>query len=265
LPGLLVADYVNPNIAERLKQMNVFFLDTVGNAYLNVPPFFIFTIGRKPPPKADYERPTRAFGQTGLKVIFALLCRQDLANAPYRTIAATANVALGTVGWVLYDLKKQGHLVKIGRGDRRLAQKQRLLDRWVAAYPEQLRPKLAIGRYVAPNQKWWEQVHIEQFQGYWGGEVAAARLTGYLKPELATVYIRDTPGRFLAANRLRTDPEGNVEVLKAFWDKSCDWTNPEIVHPVLVYADLLATGDTRNIETARRIYDEQIAGFVREA
>ena len=78
------------------------------------------------------------------------------------------------------------------------------------------------------------------------------------------MYIRDLPGKFLAANRWRTDPRGNVEVLEAFWDTKGDWTNPEIVHPLLVYADLLATGDTRNIETARRIYDEQLAGLVGE-
>jgi len=72
------------------------------------------------------------------------------------------------------------------------------------------------------------------------------------------------PGRFLAANRLRTNPKGNVEILRTFWDTRCDWTDPEIVPPLLVYADLLATGDPRNLETARRIYDEQLAGLVRE-
>jgi hypothetical protein len=79
-----------------------------------------------------------------------------------------------------------------------------------------------------------------------------------------TVYTRDKPGRFLAAHRLCTDPRGNVEILEAFWDMTGDWTNPEIVHPLLVYADLLATGDARNIEIARQIYDEQLAGLVRE-
>ena len=78
------------------------------------------------------------------------------------------------------------------------------------------------------------------------------------------MYIRDLPARFLAANRLHADPRGSVEVLKAFWDPACDANDPEIVPPLLVYADLLATGDPRNLETARRIYDEQLAGLVRE-
>ncbi len=40
--ALLVTRYVNPNMAERLKQMDIPFLDTLGNAYLNAPPI-LFT------------------------------------------------------------------------------------------------------------------------------------------------------------------------------------------------------------------------------
>jgi len=261
--ALLVTQYVNPNMAERLKEMDVPFLDTLGNAYLNAPPIFIYMKGHTPP-RFPRERPTRAFVPTGLKVVFALLCRQELACAPYRTIAQTAQVALGTVAWVLDDLARLGYLLEMGKRGRRLIHKKQLLERWVAAFPNQLRPKLLLGRYAAPDPKWWEHTRVRDFHAYWGGEIAAARLTGYLKPERATVYIKDAPGGLLAANRLRTDPRGNVEVLKAFWNTKCDWTDTDIVHPLLVYADLVATGDDRNLETARRIYDEQLAGLVRE-
>ena len=262
--ALLVTEYVNANMAERLKQMDVPFLDTLGNAYVNAPPIFVYMKGNKPPVKIPEERPTRAFVPAGLRVVFALLCRQELAHAPYRTIAQTANVALGTVAWVLDDLVRLGHLLIMGKRGRRLIRKQQLLEHWVAAFPNQLRPKLLLGKYAGPDPKWWEHTRIGDFRAYWGAEIAAAHLTGYLKPELVTVYIRDMPGRFLAACRLRTDPRGNVEVLEAFWDTRCDWTDTEIVHPLLIYADLLATGDARNLETARRIYDEQLAGLVRE-
>ncbi len=265
LPGkaLLVTRYVNPNMADRLKELDIPFLDTLGNAYLNHPPIFVRVKGHAPH-RFPRERPTRAFVPAGLRVVFALLCRQELAGAPFRAIAQTAHVALGTVAWVLRDLEGLGHLLDMGKRGRRLIAKQRLLDRWVAAYPAQLRPKLLVGRYAAPEPRWWEKARVCNFNAYWGGEPAAARLTGYLKPELMTVYTRNLPGRFLAANRLRTDPNGNVEILRAFWDPACDWIDPEIVPPLLVYADLLATGDPRNLETARRIYDEQLTGLIRE-
>ena len=260
---VMVTRYVNPNMAERLKQMEIPFLDTLGNAYLKAPPVYIYMTGQAPR-RFPREKPTRAFVPAGLKVVFALLCRQELADAPFRTIAQTAHVALGTVAWVMDDLERLGHLLMMGKRGRRLIHKQKLLEHWVAAFPNQLRPKLLLGRFATPDPNWWEHTQVGNFHAYWGAEIAAARLTGYLKPELATVYIRDKPGRFLAANRLRTDPKGNVEVLEAFWDTQCDWANTDIVHPLLVYADLLATGDPRNIETARRIYDEQLAGLVRE-
>jgi hypothetical protein len=263
-PALLVTEYVNPNQAERLKQMNVFFLDTVGNGYLNVPGVFIYAKGQKPPAKLLTERPTRAFRQAGLKVIFTLLCRQDLLGGPYRTVAKTAGVALGTIGWIFDDLEKLGYLARLRGKGRKLVQREQLLERWVAAYPEQLRPRLVLGRYAAPDRDWWQTAHIEKHQAYWGGEIAAARLTRYLKPEDVTLYVRGLPGPLLAAHRLRKDDGGDVEVLKAFWDPGVDWTDKEIVHPILAYADLLRTGDARNLETARRLYDAQIARFVRE-
>jgi len=263
-PALLATEYVNPNMAKRLKQMNVFFIDTVGNAYLDVPGVFIYTMGQRPPAKPFTERPMRAFRQAGLKVIFALLCKQDLLGGPYRAVAKTADVALGTIGWIFNDLEKLGYLARLRGKGRKLVQREQLLERWVAAYPEQLRPKLVIGRYAAPDRDWWQKAHIEKRLAYWGGEIAAARLTGYLKPEDVTLYVRGLPGPLLAAHRLRKDDRGNVEVLRAFWDPGVDWVDKEIVHPILAYADLLRTGDKRNLETARRLFDAQIARFVRE-
>lgn len=263
-PALLAAQYVNPNMADRLKQMNVFFVDTVGNAYLDVPGVFIYATGQKPPAKLLTERPVRAFRQAGLKVIFALLCRQDLLGGPYRTVARTAGVALGTIGWIFDDLEKLGYLARLRGKGRKLAQREKLLERWVATYPEQLRPKLVIGRYAAPDRDWWKEARIHEHQAYWGGEIAAARLTVYLKPEDVTIYARGLPGPLLAVHRLRKDARGNVEVLKTFWDADVDGTEKEVVHPILAYADLLQTGDARNLETARRLYDAEIARLVRE-
>ncbi|TXL04619.1 hypothetical protein BMR07_11995, partial [Methylococcaceae bacterium CS1] len=40
--GLLIADYINPIMAERLKAMDIWFLDAVGNTYINTKPVFIF-------------------------------------------------------------------------------------------------------------------------------------------------------------------------------------------------------------------------------
>jgi len=38
----------------------------------------------------------------------------------------------------------------------------------------------------------------------------------------------------------------------------------DTVHPILVYADLIASGDKRNIEIANMIYEKEITGLIRE-
>jgi hypothetical protein len=262
--GLIVTDYVNPNMAERLKAIDMPFLDTAGNAYLNEPPLYVYIKGNKPIEKPHRKPPTRAFQPTGLKVLFALLCHPNLETAPYRDIAKAADVALGTVGWVITDLKELGYLVDMGKRGRTLTNKAKLIERWVTTYPELLRPKLVLGRYRAADRDWWKHAPLHNFQAYWGGEVAAAKLTKYLKPERVTIYTRGKPGELLLTNKLKKDPDGDVELLEAFWQIEYEWPHPEIAPPLLIYADLLATGHARNIETARMIYEQEFAGLIRE-
>ncbi|MCB2182684.1 MAG: hypothetical protein KQH63_11695 [Desulfobulbaceae bacterium] len=261
--GILVTTYVTPPIAEELRKMNIQFIDAAGNAFLNTLPLFIYIKGNKLPELRRPEPMNRAFRPAGLQVIFALLCNKGLENAPFRQIARLALVALGTVGLVMKDLKEMGYLVDMGKRGRRLTKKENLLERWVTAYPEQLRQKLTIGRFTAQNHNWWQETDIRAFHGFWGGEIAAAKATEYLKPQIATLYMHDQPGKLIIGNKLKKAADGDIEILKAFWDFGDVKTEfPDLAPPLLVYADLLATGNPRNIETAKLIYDKNIIGFI---
>jgi len=262
--GMLVAKYVNPKIADELKKMDVPFIDTVGNAYINEPPLFIYLKGNRPIDKDIIEQPARTFRPTGLQVIFALLCNPGLENKPYREIAIKADVALGTVGWIMYDLRRMGYLIDAGPRNRRLIRKDNLLNKWVAAYPEQLRPKKMIGRFKADNQYWWETIDLKEINVLWGGEVAANIMTEYLRPQIITVYAKQPIAEFLLKNRLKKDANGDIEILEIFWGFEQDRLHNDLVPPLLIYADLLATGDTRNIETARIIYEKELSKYFRE-
>ena len=262
---LLIANYINPILAERLRAQDIWFLDTAGNAYIKQSPLFIYIKGNKPLEKLTNRPLTRAFEPTGLKVIYAFLCNPELVNAPYRDIAQTAEVSLGTVGWVMTDLTQLGHIVDMGNRGRRLKAKQKLLERWIIAYPEKLRPKLEIGRYKAFAPGGWQTMTINKLQAFWGGEVAADKLTHYLKPEIITLYIQDKQaGKLILTNKLRKDPTGDIELLKTFWAVDNDLNNNQLVHPILIYADLMASGDPRNIETAQIIYEQELAQHFRE-
>lgn len=267
--GLLVSDYINPMMAERLKAMGIWFIDTAGNAYINAInalPVYVYIKGNKLPENQTSGKPlSRAFTPIGLKIVYALLCWPELVNAPYREIAQTATAALGTVALVFKDLLRMGYIIDMGTRGRRLKDRKKLLERWMIAYPEQLRPKLETGRYSAPDPNWWENTPLYHLQAYWGGEVAANRLTHYLKPEVITLYVmEEQAGKLKIANKLRKDPNGDIEILKAFWDVETDYNRTGMVHPILIYADLMASGDPRNIETAQIIYEQELAEHFRE-
>ena len=56
--------------------------------------------------------------------------------------------------------------------------------------------------------------------------------------------------------KLLPDPNGNVKVYEKFWKDHQKFKN--IVPPVIAYADLIATGNRRCIETAQKIYEQHI-------
>jgi hypothetical protein len=262
---LLVTPWVPETMAERFREGGIQFMDAAGNAFLDRPPLYIFITGNKKPESATVPTVGRAFKPTGLKLLFALLCIPGLENQPYRVIAAKAGVALGMVNWVMKELKELGFLLETGTTrarQARLLERERLLERWITGYAEQLRPKLAHGRYRGAAG-WWQDARLQG--GLWGGEVAAAKLTGHLKPEVVTIYLdEDDPAAVLTAHKLRKDPDGEVELLYRFWQPDTIPPHGDTVHPLLVYADLLASGNQRNLETARMIYDQHIVRLVRD-
>ncbi|HWP93534.1 MAG TPA: type IV toxin-antitoxin system AbiEi family antitoxin [Thermodesulfobacteriota bacterium] len=265
LKRIIVTDYINPNLAEQLRKLDIPFIDMAGNAYINEPPVFIFIKGNKQAIEVlTKKRKIRAFQPTGLKVVFAFLCQPELVNAPYREIAKKAKVALGTVGWAIRDLNAAGFLIGTKKRGRRLINKRKLLDRWTETYPENLRPKLMLGRFQANEDEWWKFTQIQDFDAYWGGEVAAAKTTQYLRPEIVTIYVKNDPTRLLLQKKLAKKPNGNVEILKAFWEIEYNWPYKDLVPPILIYADLIATGDARNTETAKIIYERELARLIGE-
>jgi hypothetical protein len=256
---ILFTTYAAPPMADLMKEVGLFFMDTVGNAYINKPPLYVFIKGNKPPEKIKTAPVKRLFKPAGLKVVFALLNAPDMANLSYRQIAAMTDVALGTVDWIFRDLKDMGFLIEMGKRKRKLTNRETLQKRWVEAFPDQLRPKLVIERFNADDPEWWKDVNLLDYDMCWGSEVAAAKLTGHLKPGKVVIYGKALPGKLIIQNKLRKADRGNIEILKPFWKFDHTLADLGITPPLLIYADLMSTGDDRNIETAGLIYDNYLA------
>jgi hypothetical protein len=261
---VLITRYITPQIADRLKELDLQFLDTAGNAYINLPNLFLFIKGNKVKEEFAKEKPIRAFQPAGLQLIYALLCIPGLENKPYRVMAEKANIANGAVTRVIKDLKKLGYLVDMGKKGRKLIKKKALLQRWINLYAELLKPKLFIGRYTTDNINWWRQVKPFNVDAQLGGETAAAVITKYLKPQNHTIYTREKYGKLLLQLKLKNAPDGNVELFKKFWNFEDTLNNKKLVNPVLIYADLIATGDNRNLDTAKIIYEKEIIRYIGE-
>jgi len=255
-PPILVAPYVTREIAHQCRELHLAFMDTAGNAYLEGAGLLVWVIGEMRP--AELKQPRfRALTPAGLQIAFALLCRPDLIKTNYREIARAANVALGTVGPAIKDLEARRLLRFTGGGLRRLLEPKRLLDEWVDHYHTTLRPKLNARQFDADTEGLAER-ELGQYGALWGGEVAADRLTHMLKPAAFTIYAREPIAQLVAGLRLRARPGGSVEIMDVFWNLPPEPNHPDVVPAPLVYADLLATRDGRDIEAARILYDRII-------
>lgn len=266
--AMLVTEYLTPNMAEEFKARHVAFMDTAGNAYIAQPGLFIWVNGRKLAKKPHALETSRAFQPTALQVLFTLLCNPDWVNLPYRDLAQKAGTAHGTVGLVLQDLQREGFVAQIKgtRGTRRMFYLPKLLNQWVDAYARLLRPKTLLGRFYVPTLEGWKDWPITEHAALWGGETAGALLTDYLRPGALTIYADKVPALLAARLKLRHAPEHGyeavVEVRRRFWDFPGDPHFANVVPPLLAYADLLATGDGRCIETARMVQEGYLARLV---
>lgn len=260
-PPMLAADHMNPAQAALLRDAGVPFIDSAGNAFLAVGDLYLFVSGRKAKRNSAAARGGRLTARNGLKLVYALLVadgRGDggppLIGRTFREIASAADVSLGSVSPVVAELRERDHLVEGLDGMRRLVDCPRLAETWVTAFADRLRPKLLRRRYRAGGVRDWAAAGLPGGDVLWGGEVAAAKMTGHLKPQVVTLYAGREVNDLVLEWDLRVDEGGDVEVLDFFWGNLPGAGRGDCVHPLLAYADLLASGEDRNIETSRRLY-----------
>lgn len=146
---MLITEFVNPKLADDLRKHQIAFLDLAGNAYIQAKGLYIDVQGQKP--KATMKG-KGLFFPAALKLIYTLLTKPQNVNAPYRDLATDAGVAIGTITRVFAALRDQGYLMGQERKRKPINLKQ-LLDRWLRAYAENLRPKLMLGKYEREDHK----------------------------------------------------------------------------------------------------------------
>ncbi len=260
--GLLIAKHITGQGRDLLEQRGINYLDIAGNCFIQHENGIFLQIKGQAMPEEFKETKHKAFNANGIKLIYVLMLQPDLINAPYRSIAEAASIASSTVGNILDDLKAAKFLYQKNENERVLANLPELLAQWVTAYHQKLKPKMFRGKFRLPFQA----NQIKSFQlregDYWGGEPAADLLTNYLSPGIWALYSEKDRKSLITDYQLIPDPKnGNLEVYSPFWngtDEPFVIKERQVVSPLLVYADLIGSGNDRNIETAKRIYEQYV-------
>ena len=196
----------------------------------------------------------------------AILIRPELIKAPYRVLAAQADVALGTVGGCMNDLAARGILLD-GKDGRRVNDRQALVALWVQAYVEGLRPKLKERRLQVradAKQEIWRRLQtvMTEHAQPWAltGADAAEQRTHFFRAEQTEIYApvraledRETQKALVAQPAAR---EGNLLVIEppgplAMPDQPAH--DFPVAPDLLAYAELRYRGTEQALEAAERL------------
>jgi len=251
-PRILIAERLFPKVKQELRDRKIPYIEGNGNIFIKNQDTWIWIDTNK---KLDTnkEKGNRAFTKTGLKVVFHFLLDKELINQTHREIADRVNVGLGNIPQIINGLKETGYLLKLDAKTLMWENRQGLLERWITEYEETLKPGIRKGTYKL--RQGWRDLALKPNETVWGGEPAGDILTNHLRPEEFTIYTTETTQDLLKNYQLLPDKKGEITVFNKFWNTEI---NQKTAPPLLVYADLMATNNKRNRETAQIIYREHI-------
>ena len=256
-PIVLVAEYVHPSVYGTLRDKGLNFADTAGNYNIlytqgDAILFYLSHTGEKAPVRCGKSYPI--FQEAGLKVILYLLQSPENVNKPFREIKEYSGVSIGTVKNVIDELRRRKFIFTT-RTKRVLKQRRLLLDAWSDNYHQVLKPKLILKQldFNTPKEKEsWEKMTLPSGM-MWGGECATYLSNGYLTPELFEIYTEVPFSNLMKTGAVKTT-EGVIRVYRKFWQ------GDEMPY-ALIYADLVGSGDSRCIEAAHKLLEDEFSDF----
>ena len=260
-PIVAIAKFIAADIAGELKEKGINYIDRAGNAYIKHGKLLLYITGQKPEKPANFNQ-SRAFQESGIKLIFQLLTQPDDLQLSYRNLANKAGIALGSVSIIMKELEDLKFVVK-AKNKKYLKNKEQLLERWILAFNDVLRPRLLKKRFRFSNNnsyRQWKNIDLAKIKGNnaWGGEPGAALLTNQLQPQNFSLYTNES-WQFVANElKLIPDTEGDVEILTMFWQDSAIEKNEIIAPTLIILAELMRSGKERNIESAKIIIENEL-------
>lgn len=251
---LFIAKYISKSSATLLKDSNLNYLDASGNAYIKKDNLFICIEGQKAD-KYDKDQ-SRAFQEAGLKLILILLSKPESLAYSYRELSEKTDISIGSVSNIFSELEDLKFVLRT-KQKRIIKNKKELIERWVIAYNEVLKPRILRKRMKFLQNTEFSDIKnlAEKKISVWGGEPAAAILTKNLRPEQYILYSNAELSVLSKQFKLTPNPNGNLELCELFWKFD---TETVTAPPLVVYADLISSGFERNIEMAKLILQDEL-------
>lgn len=254
-PIILISSYISPSLADKFFSQGINVLDTAGNARIKSKNLFIHISGKKGQSASLKEKATKAFNETGLKLVFYLLLDDKNVNLSYRELNERTKLSLGTIKNVFAELTSRSFILTNKKG-RFIERKSELIDLWQMNYNMYLKPKLLLKRYTFTNRAdkgRWNNITLPPGM-YWGGEAASFLVNGFLHPEYFDIYTEDNSQALIKTGRFIPAENGEVKIYQKFWT---DNSITNIVPNLLIYADLMGSGDSRCLEAANKLYNDE--------
>lgn len=254
MPLVLAVYHLSPELFDSFSDEGISVVESNGNCNIAASALFIRISGQRP--ALAKENKGTAFNEAGLKVIFYFLLDKKNVNKPYRTIHEETGLSLGTIKNVIEELRRSQFVMNTPKG-RFLNNWKELLDVWQTHYNQSLKPKLLIKEmdFVdSDSRKNWEEIILPQGM-CWGGEGGAYLIDHYLIPELFDIYTEVPSVRLMMTKKTKFQDNGRIKLYQKFWKNAInDKTAPKI----LIYADLMGSGNSRCIEAAKRLIENGI-------
>ena len=183
-------------------------------------------------------------------------------NLPeYRILASLDSRKLGRRISELSDTQtaqKLESIIKKAKKEYKLINKLELLDQWVTAFTDELKPRLHVNNFEFLedyDRQNWRNFPLQEGT-FWGGEPGADLLTNNLRPAEYTLYTHKRKPALMTEYKLKPNPEGNVKIYKPYWTIKTE--EQKAAPPLVIYTDLMATGEPRNVNIAKEIHAQYL-------
>jgi hypothetical protein len=256
------------------RKEGIFFVDTQGNCFLDLPGCHI-NVSEDHPPQHRLMPTGKAFQTGGLLFLLAIYRKPELLNQPYRKISTATGISTGALTAIFEDLRANDFLREDPQsGSFSLLNELDLVRRFAYNYLTDVRPKLSRGLFYLATHDTLERLQNTDAEVplLMGGQHAASIRGKYLSSPVFTLH---TDARIVdLAKSYRIVPVGTkvksdrptVEIFNTFGGRHAvgQKGNISLVNDLLIYADLLNSHDVRVLDAAERLLTHEISDKFRE-